>query len=348
MNKYYIQKAARLLSPLLYHSGVHHLTKPRYSGMGHILMFHRVLATSIGPRIHNHEGLEVSPELLESTIRFFQKRHYDFISLDELPNYKNKQSTHKKFVVFTFDDGYVDNYEIAYPILKKHNVPFTIYITTGLPDGHAFLWWYLLETIILNNPSLELEMGGKHTRFVTGTLKEKEIVFNQIRSVLAVADKQALEFYKNTMFSLYKDVSDKITKALSMTWAQITELSLDPLVTIGSHTVNHYPLKSLSMAESKFEMAECKTIIEQHIKKEVRHFCYPIGSYSQREVNFAETCQYQTATTVNMSNFFAEHLSHRFALPRIMINALTTEKLLTLQVNGLLPCIRNKGRRVVI
>jgi peptidoglycan/xylan/chitin deacetylase (PgdA/CDA1 family) len=346
MNKYYIQQAAKVLTPSLYFSGVHKLTKPFYSGIGSILMFHRVLPQSNTPRIHNHQGLEVSPELLEATIAFFKKKEYDFISLDQLHEYQ-KPSNKKKFVVFTFDDGYVDNFEIAFPILKKHNVPFTIYVTTGLPDGQAFIWWYLLEDLILKNNSLELEMEGKPMKFKTSSLKEKEIAFNQVRFVLAVADKKGLEVYKDKMFGNYKDESAQLTKSLSMTWKQIELLSHDPLVTFGAHTVNHYPLKSLSTDESKFEMMESKKIIESHIQKKVKHFCYPIGSYSEREVKLAEACGYQSATTVNMSNFFSEHFDHPFTLPRIMINSLTTEKLLTLQVHGLLPFIRNKGRRII-
>jgi peptidoglycan/xylan/chitin deacetylase (PgdA/CDA1 family) len=346
MNKFYIQQAAKALTPLLYFSGIHQFTKPFYSGLGSILMFHRVLAESQGPRIHNHQGLEVSPERLEATIFFFKERDYDFISLEQLGGYQ--PSGKKKFVIFTFDDGYADNYKIAYPILKKHNVPFTIYVTTGLPDGHAFLWWYLLEDLILNNNSLELEINGGPISFKTRSVKEKEIAFNQVRAVLAVADKTGLDVYRKSMFRDYQNESAQLTKKISMTWDQINELSNDPLVTIGAHTVNHYPLKSLTEEESKFEMSECKKIIESKIKKEVKHFCYPIGSYSQREVNLARGSGYQSATTINMSNFFPAHLDHPFAMPRIMVNALNTEKLLTLQVNGLLPMIRNKCRRIVL
>jgi peptidoglycan/xylan/chitin deacetylase (PgdA/CDA1 family) len=348
MNKYYLQQAARVLSPILYYSGLHGLTRPLYSGVGHILMFHRVVPSSDKPRIHNHQSLEVSPQLLESTIQFFRKRNYDFISLNKLNDYSGEKAGRRKFVVFTFDDGYLDNYELAYPIFKKYNIPFTIYVTTGLPDGHAFLWWYLLEELILNNDTLELDVQGERQIFRTGSLKAKEVVFNQVRSILAVANQSALEFHKSNMFHNYQKESEGLTKTLSMNWNQIEELSKDSLVTIGSHTVNHYPLKSLSEEQSKFELTESRRIIESHIKMPVNHFCYPIGSYSKREVSLAPTCGYETATTINMSNVAANNLEHPFALPRIMINALTTEKILTLQVNGLLPFIRNKGRRVVL
>src|SRR5437868_5123786 len=122
MNKHYIEQGVKILSPLLYYSRVYLLARPIYSGLGQILMFHRVLPESGKLRIHNHKSLEVSPDHLENIILYFKKLDYDFISLDELSSRKKKPR--KKFVVFTFDDGYVDNYTYAYPIFKKHNVPF--------------------------------------------------------------------------------------------------------------------------------------------------------------------------------------------------------------------------------
>jgi peptidoglycan/xylan/chitin deacetylase (PgdA/CDA1 family) len=347
LNKYYLQQAARIFSPALYHSGLSGLTRPRYSGIGTLLMFHRVLPERKTPRIYNHLGLEITPERLEDTIRFFRQRKYAFVPLDDLAGNGGARPGNRRFVAFTFDDGYADNFEVAYPILKKHGIPFTLYVTTGLPDGHAFLWWYLLEEILLENPWLEVELDGKPIRLAAGTFREKEIAFNRISSVLSAAGKRALESHRTGLFAKYLEGSSRLTRALSLRWSQVEEMSRDPLVTIGAHTVNHYPLRSLEDAESRFEMAESKRIIESRIGKEVRHFCYPIGSYSAREVAFAAECGYRSATTVNMGNFFEEHFSHPFALPRIMINALTTEKLLTLQVDGLLPFILNRGRRIL-
>lgn len=344
MNKYYLQQSARLLGPALYYSGVHWLTKPFYGGLGHILMFHRVLPARAGLRIHNHESLEVSPAQLEATVQFFKKRGYAMLSLDEAMEWKARD---RRFVVFTFDDGYVDNLEHALPVLKKHGVPFTIYVTTGLPEGHAFLWWYLLEDLIVQNNRLELEFPDGRRVFGTDSMKAKELVFNEVRAHLAVADKRQLEFFKTRMFAPFAEANEALTKKISLTWQQVKELSTEPLVSIGSHTVNHYPLHSLSRDESRWEMAESKRILEEKIGKPVKHFCYPIGSYGAKEIELAGELGYASATTVKMHNIFNEHRQHVFALPRIMVNALTTEKILTLQVNGLLPAVRSRGRRVV-
>jgi len=349
MNKYYLEKAAKVLSPPLYYSQIHRLSRPIYAGMGQILMLHRVLPESGKFRIHNHKSLEITPEHLENIIRFFKKRDYEFISLDDLMARKNSLSKPiRKFVVFTFDDGYVDNYLYAYPIFKKHNIPLTLYVTTSLPDTKAKLWWYLLEDMVVNRSRIDILVEGVNMTFGTETVKEKEAVFNQIRNRFALADENKLILLLKSLFRGSDEEISAMTRELSLTWQQIDELSQDPLVTIGAHTVNHLPLNSLTEERSTFEILESKRIIESKINKEVKHFCYPLGSYGRKEIKILEKSSYASATTIKMANIFEENLNHPFALPRIMINSLTTEKILTLQVNGLLPALRNKFKRVVI
>jgi len=348
MNKYYLEQAAKLLSPALYYSQIHQLTRPLYSGLGQILMFHRVVPAGEGLRIHNHKSLEVTPEYLENIIQFFKKYDYQFISLDELMKVRQGGTYPKrKFVVFTFDDGYVDNYTFAYPIFKKHAIPFTIYVATNMPDGKAVLWWYLLEDLIVKNSKVEFSAQGSTVVLATDTIKNKELAFNKIRSLLAKADEEELQ---KLMGSLFKNDPDQIsakTKNLALSWDQIIELSKDPLVTIGAHTVNHLPLNSLSFEKSKFEILESKKIIESHLAMSVQHFCYPLGSYGEKEVAIMKDSGYASATTIKMANLFRENLDHPFSLPRIMINSLTSNQILRLQVNGLLPAVRNKFKRVV-
>jgi hypothetical protein len=206
MNKYFLQQAARLLSPALYYSQVHLLAKPFYQGMGQILMFHRVVPPTGKLRIHNHESLEVSPEYLENLIQFFKTRGYQFLSLDDVMKLRPQPKPGKKFVVFTFDDGYIDNLTVAYPILKKHAIPFTIYVATNMPDGHALVWWYLLEDLVVENREVKMTVDGKQLIFKTDTVKNKEISFNEIRSLLAKADADTLKILVESLFHDRKEV----------------------------------------------------------------------------------------------------------------------------------------------
>ena len=78
MNNYRKKIWISRLAPLIQASGLPHLFCPFYGGMGHILTFHRVIPPLASPRIHNHQGMEVSPEHLEEVIRYFVKRDYQF------------------------------------------------------------------------------------------------------------------------------------------------------------------------------------------------------------------------------------------------------------------------------
>ena len=100
---------ARLISPLLFYSRSYFLSKHFYSGLGSILTFHRVCPENSKPRIRGTAGLEVTPEYLENTIRFLHHNNYEIVSMTGAAKILKTGNNDKKFAVFTFDDGYIDN-----------------------------------------------------------------------------------------------------------------------------------------------------------------------------------------------------------------------------------------------
>lgn len=123
---------------------IHNLTHPV---LGRILMLHRVVE-------HRSEGenreLEITPGFLEQTIRDYKQKGCRFVSIDEVCEILEKGKVDKPFVCLTFDDGYRDNYTTALPILKKEQVPFAIYVTTGFVDNNQSMWWYPNERLGLS------------------------------------------------------------------------------------------------------------------------------------------------------------------------------------------------------
>ncbi len=112
--------------------------------IGEILMFHRVLVERSPIEDELNYAIEVTPECLEQTIIQYQQAGYKFATLDDYYReitLKKLFRLPKKMVCFTFDDGFVDNYEIAYPIFKKYACPFTIYVTSGFVNKTAKVWW---------------------------------------------------------------------------------------------------------------------------------------------------------------------------------------------------------------
>ena len=112
-----------------------------FSGFATIFMLHRVSPLGEGG-IQPNENMKVTPEFLEKFIIDMRADGYSFISINRLHEIILNREIVFKQIVITLDDGYKDNFNIAYPIFKKYDVPFTVYITSSFPNGSAYLWWY--------------------------------------------------------------------------------------------------------------------------------------------------------------------------------------------------------------
>ena len=129
-----------MITPNYIRRKLHNLTHPL---LGRILMLHRVTEQrSVG----DNRELEVTPDFLEHTIEEYRQQGHHFVSIDEVCDILVKGSTKQPFVCLTFDDGYQDNYTTALPLLKRLNIPFAIYITTGFIDNRQPIWWYRCES----------------------------------------------------------------------------------------------------------------------------------------------------------------------------------------------------------
>ncbi len=222
-----------------------------------------------------NENLKVSPEFLDNFIVKLKENGYTFISLDQLYEILKSGEKIHKGVVFTLDDGYKDNYEIAYPIFKKHNVPFTIYLTTSFPERKALLWWYVLEDILVSNDEIVLGNGQK---FQCRNMDEKIKAFNKIRKmIISYKNQSNLKEFLDMLFYRYDIDWEAKCSELAMSWEQVIKLSKDSLCTIGNHTKNHYTLSKLSEEEIISEIEEANKLIEERINKKVVHFAYPFG-----------------------------------------------------------------------
>lgn len=326
------------------------LLKPFYGGIGTILMFHRLCPPSPGVRRPEASALEFSPQELEQTILYFRRRDYDFVSLDQVAEILSAPKKRKKFVAFTFDDGYADVFTQGYPIFKKYNVPFTVNLISGFPDGQVILWWYWLEELLKFPSNLAFAVDGQSYAFDLQTLDGKNQAAAAIRRLVKFAlPGQQEERIKAIFDSLQQDLYLKTTE-LALNWQQIRRMASDPLVTIGAHTQHHYVLSKLSEVDAGNEIVQSKLRIEEMIQKEVRHFAYPYGSANeagQREFDLARKAGFLTATTTRFANLFAGHKENMHALPRLEVPRLGGVNGLDMALSGLATLRRNRLKRLV-
>ncbi len=163
----------------LHASGAARLAPTALAGIGVIFMLHRVREpddTDFAP----NRLLEITPGFLEETIGLVRELGYACLSLDEAVTRLIEGDRSERFAVFTLDDGYRDNLTDALPVFERHDVPFTVYLTTGLPDGTAEIWWVALERIIASSIAVRVMLPDGEIAMFTRDGIEKYAAWNRI------------------------------------------------------------------------------------------------------------------------------------------------------------------------
>lgn len=232
-----------------------------------VLMYHRV-----GPVMDNYFMLNVKPELFEKHIKSIQKT---IISL-------NQAVLGLKYVLFkrrsfsvTFDDGYADNYYYAFPLLKKYNVPATIFVTTDYINTKTIPWPEHFKALLT----------------AAGTEKELQNVFINIDNRFSDSGPGELHlaFRRMKDQNIRNELMAKAAQKLSITLPRdkdcemltdwmIKEMADSGLVNIGAHTCSHPFLPLLPRDEQRKEIAESKERLEQLTGRKINLFAYPYGS----------------------------------------------------------------------
>jgi peptidoglycan/xylan/chitin deacetylase (PgdA/CDA1 family) len=164
----------------LYHSGAHRLLAPYTQGVGVIFTLHHVRPEPAEPRAYApNRILEVTPEFLDAVIDQVQEAGLDIVSLDEGVQ-RLQDGDDRRFVCFTFDDGYRDNVEYAYPLFKRRSLPLALYVPTDYPEGNGELWWLALEEIVGKAPEIELFRNDTLWKLAASTPAEKTRAFEEI------------------------------------------------------------------------------------------------------------------------------------------------------------------------
>jgi peptidoglycan/xylan/chitin deacetylase (PgdA/CDA1 family) len=307
----------------LYFSGAHLAMKPFVSGVGVILTLHHVRPARRSA-FQPNRLLEVSPAFFSKVIARLRRSGVDLVSLDEMRRRLTERDFQRRFVCLTFDDGYHDLLQWAYPVMRKCDVPFALYVPTSFPDRIGELWWLALERVIAENNRIGLLIDGHEQRFDCATIAEKRDLFDQLYWWLRARETEdELREVVRDLCARYGVNMKSFCEDLCMTWEEIADLARDPLVTIGAHTVNHVILRKTSDRVARSELEMGRAVIEAAIGVRPEHLAYPVGDHTsagEREYRLAQELGFKTATTTNPGVLFAEHADQLMALPRISLN----------------------------
>lgn len=347
------RRATRMLKAglsALHYSRAGELLAPWTRGAGVIFMMHRVSPEPTA-EFEPNRILRVTPDFLERTVRQVKERGFDCISLDDLPARLAAPSGSRPFACFTFDDGYRDNLEYAFPILRRHNVPHTLYIPTEYPDGRGDLWWLVLENAIRMSRETRVVIDGHTRTFATATTAEKERAYNAIYWHLRSLPEDAARGLVSEMAREAGFDAGQLCSDLILNWDELRTAANDPLLTIGAHTCNHLALSKLDAKDAYREMVESRARIEQELGRRCEHFSYPYGcamTAGPREFELARQLGYKTAVTTRKGLVHRGHAGELTAIPRLSLNGdFQAQKYVDVMLSGLPFAMWNAARRVM-
>jgi peptidoglycan/xylan/chitin deacetylase (PgdA/CDA1 family) len=224
----------------LYHTGAHRLLAPYTQGVGVIFTLHHVRPESDEPKAFSpNRILEVTPEVLDSVLDQVEEAGLDVVSPDEAVE-RIREGNGRRFACFTFDDGYRDNLQYAYPLFKRRALPLTLYVPTDYPYGNGELWWVALEEIVARADEIELCRNHELWRLPASSAAEKTRAFEEIYWWLRLIDEATQRRIVRALADRYGIDMAADCERLVMNWDELRTMAADPLVTIGAHTRGHF------------------------------------------------------------------------------------------------------------
>jgi peptidoglycan/xylan/chitin deacetylase (PgdA/CDA1 family) len=301
-----------------------HRFAPRFlAGIGTILTFHHVRPAR-ADGFQPNRNLEITPEFLDELLIAIRASDSEIVSLDEARRRLVERDFRRRFVVFSFDDGYRDIRDFAYPVLKRHGAPFTAFIASRFADGTGDLWWVVLERTVAAADVLETTIGARTYRFALRDDAARQNAFIRLYWALrALPD-------ENEMRAIIQEMADRagistgtICRDLCMDWQEIASLAADPMVTVGAHTDTHIMLAKAPADQARADIQRSVERMQAELGIRPQHLCYPVGDHTsagRRDFRIAEELGFRTALTTRRGALFPEHRGHLMALPRISVN----------------------------
>lgn len=232
-----------------------------------VFLYHRVL-----PEVKfNPLQTIVTVKAFEKQLDWIVSRH-EILSMAEALRRINEKIPFKNHAVLTFDDGYWDNYEIAFPILKKKGIPALFSIVINYVGNGRPLWdWEVLVLLHRNDSIRSIDIGKEKLkrRFFEYPLTFGYRVIERLKSASLLEIEEILRPAGLSPFGARNDIC--------LTWDQIRELHRHGME-IASHSLSHRSLARLPTEEAEKEISESKTLLEKNAGIKCHYFCFPFGS----------------------------------------------------------------------
>jgi peptidoglycan/xylan/chitin deacetylase (PgdA/CDA1 family) len=314
------RRLRRLYIRVLYFSGLLWWAKSRVTRKGVlVLTLHRVLPDAEFDWVDCQKGMLVRATTFDGLLGYLRS-HCECLPLLQpggVPAAPGRTSRAR--VAMTFDDGWRDNYEIAMPLARKHEVPFAVFVCTGFVEGRESFWpaavvklWRALERA----GRLEQLRALWHAS-VPEAAEQPNGLDDLIDGLKPLAAERRSAFIDEAA-ALVGDgpaLPQNGGQNEFLTWEQIREMAKQG-VSFGAHTDTHRILPKIPSSEALTELQMSKASVESNLKS-CSLLAYPNGDWSETVRVLASQCGYRFAFANSPGVWKAE--TNPFSIPRVNI-----------------------------
>jgi peptidoglycan/xylan/chitin deacetylase (PgdA/CDA1 family) len=277
-----------------------------------ILTYHRVLPEDHPDRLVEQPGMCVSPQTLAMHLRVLEQ-HFEFIDLSEWLDRREKgKALPPRACSITFDDGWRDNHQFAFPILKASDVPVTIFLVADFIGSNYEFWPNRLARLLrgrVAQPGLSNEIGRLLDNLgIDLGSAEIPLSLDEIDRIIG-ACKGVPDDHMNDMLAGldHLGTSEGVRRRRHLLdLDEIAEMSTAGRIRFGSHSRRHLRLlEHLSPDKLHEEIVQSRVILRRLTGQEVDVFCYPNGDYSPEAIRLVRS-EYRAAVTTGRGWNFAQ------------------------------------------
>jgi len=309
-----------------------------------ILAYHRVLTPDDLSRGYIEPGMYVLHDVFDMQVRWLLER-FEILSFSQLLARWNANDwdERKSYCVLTFDDGWLDNYRHAFPILKKYEVPATIFLPTNYIGSNEWFWTEKITFFLtcLDQPRVTSTQRNRVRDVIAKLpgLMHPEIVgqegirgttMEKIIGQCKLLPPSGIESLLNRLSEILEVTIPH--ERVTMNWSEVTEMAKNG-ISFGSHSCSHHLLTQLSEESIREELQESDRVLRTLPVGYIPVFCYPNGDNNHAIQELVKQSQYVAAVGTR-SGAEGRHPKNIYELNRIgMHNDMTeTVPLLTLRL----------------
>jgi peptidoglycan/xylan/chitin deacetylase (PgdA/CDA1 family) len=249
------------------------------------------------------------------------KRWYDVISLDQLvATIKAGKCFSVPTVILTIDDGFKDNYDLAYPILKRLGLPATIFLTSGLVNTPTVPWVDEIGIALAKTKLGNLyfpQLFGDQVVAISNNEQKAETLHRIYEKLLYLEHNTKVDLV-DTLLSILSDKDDLLPhERIMLNWKEIKQMTQNN-ISFGAHTMTHPTLSKMDSKDAMREIIESKLIIEKKLGIRVRHFAIPNGQDEDFTEELRDFCRKAIFDSVVTTNYgVVKKESDLYNLPRV-------------------------------